>query len=316
MGGLVTTTKSGMAVPDWPGTYGYNLFLYPWTTWLLGPWDLFIEHGHRLLASLAGFITLVLMILLWRRDPRPWMKRIGVLALLGVIGQGVLGGVRVLMDERTLAMVHGFIGPLFFALTVAIVIWTSTTWWTAKREPAARSLRWIGPMALATTLLVYAQVILGALLRHLPITASPKTFTLVLAFHMLVAVLLMLMVFVIGGVALWRGTSRSVRRACGGAVLIVIVQISLGAAAWFAKYSVTHCSEPYVGTPTVSIVADGWYQTHLVTAHQATGSLLLVVSLAIVLLAYRLAPPRKTTPKSPLAAENSSADSSLGEVQA
>ena len=51
VGGLVTTTQAGMAVPDWPNTYGYNLFLYPWQTWLFGPWDLFIEHGHRLLAE-------------------------------------------------------------------------------------------------------------------------------------------------------------------------------------------------------------------------------------------------------------------------
>ena len=48
VGGLVTTYEAGMAVPDWPTTYGYNLFLYPWQTWMLGPWDLFIEHGHRL----------------------------------------------------------------------------------------------------------------------------------------------------------------------------------------------------------------------------------------------------------------------------
>ncbi len=54
VGGLVTTYDAGMAVPDWPGTYGYNMFLYPWTSWLAAPWDLFIEHGHRLLGSLAG----------------------------------------------------------------------------------------------------------------------------------------------------------------------------------------------------------------------------------------------------------------------
>ena len=54
VGGLVTTYDAGMAVPDWPTTYGYNLFLYPWQTWLAGPWDLFIEHGHRLLGSLGG----------------------------------------------------------------------------------------------------------------------------------------------------------------------------------------------------------------------------------------------------------------------
>src|SRR5438132_1897116 len=58
VGGLVTTTKAGMAVPDWPNTYGYNLFLYPWQTWLAGPWDLFVEHGHRMLAASIGLLTI------------------------------------------------------------------------------------------------------------------------------------------------------------------------------------------------------------------------------------------------------------------
>ena len=64
VGGLVTTTDAGMAVPDWPSTYGYNLFLYPWQTWLAGPWDLFVEHGHRLLASAVGMLTIGLLIVL------------------------------------------------------------------------------------------------------------------------------------------------------------------------------------------------------------------------------------------------------------
>ena len=59
VGGLVTTYEAGMAVPDWPSTYGYNLFLYPWQTWLPGPWDLFIEHGHRLLGATVGLLTIL-----------------------------------------------------------------------------------------------------------------------------------------------------------------------------------------------------------------------------------------------------------------
>ena len=66
VGGLVTTYDAGMAVPDWPNTYGYNLFLYPWQTWLSGPWDLFIEHGHRLLGALVGMI-----------DDRAWSSSSG-----------------------------------------------------------------------------------------------------------------------------------------------------------------------------------------------------------------------------------------------
>ena len=128
VGGLVTTTDSGMAVPDWPSTFGYNLFLYPWQTWLAGPWDLFIEHGHRLLASAVGLLTIGLLILLLRTETRRWMKGVGFAALALVIFQGVLGGMRVLLNERTLAMLHGCTGPLFFAVTVAMVVFTSRSW--------------------------------------------------------------------------------------------------------------------------------------------------------------------------------------------
>src|SRR5438105_1159735 len=68
VGGLVTSYDAGMAVPDWPTTFGYNPFLYPWATWIFGPWDLFIEHGHRLLGAVVGLLTIALAVALWRRD--------------------------------------------------------------------------------------------------------------------------------------------------------------------------------------------------------------------------------------------------------
>src|SRR2546430_12262581 len=70
VGGLVTTYDAGMAVPDWPGTYGYNLLRYPWQTWLAGPWDLFIEHGHRLLGATAGGLSTALVLVVFGSDPR------------------------------------------------------------------------------------------------------------------------------------------------------------------------------------------------------------------------------------------------------
>ena len=111
VGGLVTTTDAGMAVPDWPNTYGYNLFLYPWQTWLAGPWDIFVEHGHRMLGAVVGMITIGLLAVIWRNERRPWLRWVSLAALGLVIMQGVLGGMRVLLDERTLAMLHGCIGP-------------------------------------------------------------------------------------------------------------------------------------------------------------------------------------------------------------
>ena len=107
IGGLVTTYDAGMAVPDWPITYGYNLFLYPWQTWLSGPWDLLIEHGHRLWASLAGLVTIALVIAVWCYDNRRWARWLSLAALAGIVGQGVLGGMRVRMDDVLFARIHG-----------------------------------------------------------------------------------------------------------------------------------------------------------------------------------------------------------------
>src|SRR3954471_6014779 len=95
VGGLVTTTDAGMAVPDWPNTYGYNMFLYPWTTWFAGPWDLFVEHGHRLLAASLGLLCIVMCVATWKSSLSNFFKWLTVVTLLMVIGQGILGGQRV-----------------------------------------------------------------------------------------------------------------------------------------------------------------------------------------------------------------------------
>src|SRR6476659_6209560 len=169
VGGLVTTTKAGMAVPDWPNTFGYNLFLYPWTTWLSGPWDVFVEHGHRLFASAVGVLTIGLVVSLCRHDDRRWMRQLGIAALVLVIFQGSLGGMRVLVNERTLAMTHGFVGPLFFALATAIAVFTSPRWRLASDDSATQlgpQAANIGRLAIATCVIAYLQIVLGAALRH------------------------------------------------------------------------------------------------------------------------------------------------------
>ncbi len=120
MGGLVTTYDAGMAVPDWPDTYGYNLFLYPPQSWL-GVWDVFLEHSHRLLGAAVGLASIALALLLVRYDGRRPVCWLGVLAVAGVCLQGTLGGLRVVGAEIDRTTICGLAGPLFLALAAGLL---------------------------------------------------------------------------------------------------------------------------------------------------------------------------------------------------
>jgi cytochrome c oxidase assembly protein subunit 15 len=170
IGGLVTSHEAGMSVPDWPTTYGYNMFLFPISKWLGG---IFYEHSHRLLASLVGLMTTVLAVWLWLKDSRQWMHWLGVAAFLLVVAQGVLGGLRVTLHMDSLGIYHATIAQLFFVLTCALALFTSR-WWVAQasRLPdqtntqnaaGTAALRWL---VLATTLLIFVQLIIAAAMRH------------------------------------------------------------------------------------------------------------------------------------------------------
>src|SRR6266704_162975 len=103
IGGLVTSKGAGLAVPDWPTTFGYNMFLYPWSK-MVG--NILYEHSHRLIGSAVGLLTIALALVLWRKESRPWLRWLGVVALGAVIAQGVLGGLRVVFLQQTLAIIH------------------------------------------------------------------------------------------------------------------------------------------------------------------------------------------------------------------
>ena len=124
-GGLVTNTGAALAVPDWPTTFGHNMFLFPWSEMVGG---VFYEHSHRLLGALVGLLTLGLAAALWLGEARRWVRGLGLLAALLVAAQGVLGGLRVLWLRETLAIVHGCVAQAFFALVVALAVVTSRAW--------------------------------------------------------------------------------------------------------------------------------------------------------------------------------------------
>jgi len=276
VGGLVTTTDAGMAVPDWPNTYGYNMFAYPWQTWLFGPWDLFIEHGHRLLASLVGMITIGLLVTIWRTDNQIWLRRCAIAALVLVILQGVLGGVRVIENERLVAMAHGCLGPLFFALAVFLLVATSHSWHTPNAALATDA----GKLACVAAALAYLQLTFGAALRHIDAAASPWAFAAILKFHLVLAAI------VAGHTAVvaWR-----VRRAWLGVLLALVVtfQLALGVATWVMKYGLPRWATGWMPATIEATVAGGWSQTNIVTAHSATGSLLVGLLVATATLVLR-----------------------------
>jgi cytochrome c oxidase assembly protein subunit 15 len=286
VGGLVTTYDAGMAVPDWPSTYGYNLLAYPWQTWLAGPWDLFIEHGHRLLGAAAGMIAIVLLVVTCLADRRRHVQGLAAGALVLVILQGALGGARVLFDERLVALVHGCVGPLFFAYLAGLIVLTS-------RPPDAKpaDLQPSVSRALLSTVwvtcgLAFAQLVLGAIVRHVPLSASPGVFRAALVLHLIVAGALSLQIVF----ASWKAWS--LRRAARGLALpsavlplLLLVQLGLGVATYVAKYSWPAWMGDLPFAAGYVVQEKSLVQSLTITAHVATGSLILFVA---TLLATRV----------------------------
>lgn len=287
VGGLVTSSKAGMAVPDWPTTFGYNMFLYPWESWIRF-WDVFIEHSHRLLGAAAGFLTIALAWSLWNKDDRRWMRWLGAAALAAVIGQGVLGGLRVMLDARLLAMTHACTGPLYFALCVAIMHFTSKEESVATADVGtAKTFR----LALLTTCLAYLQLVLGAVVRHMPVYAPPSTFRAAVLFHLFLAAVLTVHIVLLVDAC---RRSASLRRVGWFLALLIIVQLSLGAGTWVVNFGFPQWVNQIATTPNFVIRTNSLPQLLVTTAHVAVGSLIIVTSLVLTLRARRFVPVSTT----------------------
>jgi cytochrome c oxidase assembly protein subunit 15 len=151
-----------MSVPDWPTTYGYNMFLFPYSKWVGG---IFWEHSHRLLATGIGVITLVLAAVVFFQEKRAWMHWLAVAAVLGVILQGVLGGIRVTHGNDQLGIFHALLAQSFFGLLLVIVAvsgrgFRAGAWFS---DAPAASLRWL---VVAGLFLTYFQLGVAATIRH------------------------------------------------------------------------------------------------------------------------------------------------------
>ena len=215
IGGLVTSYGAGMAVPDWPNTYGYNMFFFPISLWMGG---VFYEHTHRLAASGVGLLTVVLALWLYGRSARPfmrwagaallllgagttvamprrwadglvlgltglallgasrvwprcepsarWLRRLGLAAFFAVVLQGVLGGLRVVLFKDAIGIFHAALAQLFFVLVCAIALFTSRWWQTQPTRSSSTLHAPRSTLFFLTTMLILAQLTLGAAMRH------------------------------------------------------------------------------------------------------------------------------------------------------
>ena len=283
-GGMVTSTGSGLSVPDWPNTYGWFMFSFPLDKWVGG---IKYEHSHRLIASTVGFLTVVLTVWVWRVEPRPWVRTLAVAALGAVILQGLLGGITVLLKlPPAVSIGHAGLAQLFFCITLSLAVVTSPSW----REGAAgvddSTLR---RLSAATTLMVYVQILLGATMRHTNAGMAIPTFPLAfghlvppawtpgIAIHFAHRVgALLVTIAIIATTVYVRTHHRSRREIVRPAMLLVVlvaVQIMLGA------FVIWSALQPIVNT-----------------VHVVNGALVLGTSLMLTLRTYRIGFERLVQP--------------------
>jgi len=275
-GGMVTSTGSGLSVPDWPNSYGYFMFSFPLDKMVGG---IFYEHGHRMIASTVGFLTIILAAWTWRVEPRRWVRWLAVAALGAVILQGLLGGLTVLFFlPAPISIGHAGLAQLFFCITLSLALFTSPGW-RAAAEPVDDAV--LRRVALTTTTMIYCQILLGATMRHvgagLAIPDFPLSFghllppqwsgPIALHFAHRAGALLVTTAIVATSAHVWyhHGQRRELVRPATLLVLFVAVQITLGA------FVVWSGLQPVVNT-----------------AHVVNGALVLGTSIVLTLRSFRI----------------------------
>jgi cytochrome c oxidase assembly protein subunit 15 len=309
-GGLVTSTGSGLSVPDWPTTYGWSMFTFPLSKMVGG---IYYEHGHRLIASTVGMLTIVLAIWLWVREPRRWVRRLGLIALGAVVVQGLLGGLTVLFFlPAPISIAHAGLAEIFFCLTVTIAVATSPGWLAGYSRRGAQERREAGGesrlraerfgaqgregesdttlrrLTVATTGLIFVQILVGATMRHtdagLAIPDVPLAFGRVIppldrfatsgvAIHFAHRVGALIVLAAVAHVWTHHRARGPLVRPALLASTIVVVQILLG--------GLTVWSGKHVG---------------INTAHVATGASLLVTMLTLTLRVHQMLGGRREPP--------------------
>lgn len=279
IGGIVTSTESGLAVPDWPTTFGYNMFLYPLSEMVGG---ILYEHSHRLMGSLVGLLTITLLVMLMAIDSRRWLKWLGFIALIAVIVQGVLGGLRVTELSITLAILHACLAQAFFALLCGISWFTSRKWFTntirTDSEDNLENTKRLQRLSLLTTCLIYIQLIFGALLRHIGGNLSSKLLLYsIIGIHILFALLITLHIFLF--IRRFFSVKSDSQKISGRLPLLLLglvgIQIIFGIGAYLTRLT-------FIGETVSAFLTD-----LITTTHVAVGAMMLVSSFVITLMLFR-----------------------------
>jgi heme a synthase len=254
-----------MAFRDWPSSDGQNMFLYPW---LESVGQKFMEHGHRLAGIVIGLSSMALALVAYRCEPRSWARLLAYGVLTAVVAQGILGGQRVLLDQRGLAFVHGSFAALVLALMASVAVVTSRAWHSTatpgNRRPSVR----LGLLAQATCVCVIVQYALGGLLRHRG-----------MALHAHLGFALVTILAVVGLAMSAISTGIPWLRAPAWALaFLTIAQLALGAGAWVTKYGF----DRYVA------IYGSLLQDVVRTAHVLCGMLLFVTTIVLSVRIARL----------------------------
>lgn len=274
-GALVTSHDAGLATEDWPLSNGQ---VFPE---MVG--NLFWEHGHRMVATTVGMLTIVLMIYILAKEKRSWVRKLGVFALLAVIAQGLLGGLTVKwLLPLPVSTAHATLAQLFFCITVSLAVFTSRSWIAAQPWPEARTeeKRNVPLRVLCTTALVtiFLQLIIGATLRHSATWDQHLPTELILA-HVggAFAVTVALGAAAINVLRRYQGHSFLTRPATF-ALILLGVQLLLGLAAYLTRLASPGDPQPL--NPMISITV----------AHVACGALVFVTTIVLTLRTYKVLP--------------------------
>ena len=269
-GALVTSHDAGLATNDWPLSNGQ---FFPK---MVG--NLFWEHGHRMVATTVGILTIVLMIYILLKEKRSWVRKLGVIALLGVIAQGLLGGLTVkLMLPLAVSSAHATLAQLFFCTTVSLAVFTSRSWIEARPLPAGDKgtlpLRYLCAAALLT---IFLQLIIGATLRHSATWDQPLPTDLTLT-HVGGALAVAVALGIAATTTLRRHQGQTfLTRPATLALVLLVIQLFLGLAAYLTR--VASPNDPQPLNPMIGITV----------AHVACGALVFATTIVLTLRVYKV----------------------------